>query len=363
MSTYTLNPVRPQQSKRKQDKGHNFLPSLNGIRAISIILVVGSHANRSLNFPEPFSKVWGFLFNGELGVNVFFSLSGFLITYLLLLEEKTCNTISLKRFYIRRILRIFPVYYVLLFVYLLLQIKGIFHFSLCQWVSSLTYTKNFGCGAWVDGHLWSLSVEEQFYLLWPFIFKFFKKKGRKQFCFSILCLAPLLRIIFYKYGSSLYRFSFFTNADCLMWGCVAAIYLQNIVQFIKRKNRFLFPSILCLLIISVWYLQNLLLLAPLTVPFSKTIYSICASLLIVTLSDINLNLTKTKLFYFLNSPVMDYIGKLSYSIYIWQQLFFAREASFLNYMPVNIFIIFIVANISFLIVEKPLLNLKNKFSF
>src|SRR5690348_3223496 len=87
------------------------VPSLDGLRAVSIMMVVYSHAAISCNFPPmPQSIQW--IFNGELGVQVFFVISGFIITTLLLKEEKKEGSFSIRKFYMRRILRIIPVYYV-----------------------------------------------------------------------------------------------------------------------------------------------------------------------------------------------------------------------------------------------------------
>jgi peptidoglycan/LPS O-acetylase OafA/YrhL len=93
-----------------------------------------------------------------------------------------------------------------------------------------------------------------------------------------------------------------------------------------------------------------------TVPFAKTLTSICSALLIVSVSHF-----KTGLYDFLNRRFLIYIGILSYSIYIWQELFFANELGFWTLIPVNLLCIFIVANISFYLVEKPILRLKSRF--
>jgi len=97
-----------------------YLPSLDGIRAICIGLVIGCHAADSVGFPAALKEPSRFLFNGHLGVTVFFVLSGFLITLLLVNEEKPCNKISLKAFYTRRFIRILPVYFAYLLVVVVL---------------------------------------------------------------------------------------------------------------------------------------------------------------------------------------------------------------------------------------------------
>ena len=190
------------------------IPSLNGIRAICIIIVIGSHMRNSANFPKELTNSWGYLFDGSTGVSVFFVLSGFLITYLLIQEEEKNGSISLKNFFIRRTLRIFPVYYLVLFTYFILQQFNVLQFTTNQWISSLTYTKNIFGGSWVDGHLWSLAVEEQFYLIWPMVFKYSSERSRSIFTFAIILLAPAFRIIYYYLKMPDLPYSLFTNIDC-----------------------------------------------------------------------------------------------------------------------------------------------------
>src|SRR3954453_5101511 len=143
-------------------KSASRIPSLDGIRALSIAMVLMLHLSDTKNFlsyryVEPFNF-------GFFGVWTFFIISGFLITSLLLEETASTGTISLKNFYFRRTMRIFPCSYVYLAVIGVLGLLPAIDF----W-HALTYTVNyhqFG-RAWHISHLWSLSVEEQFYLLWP----------------------------------------------------------------------------------------------------------------------------------------------------------------------------------------------------
>jgi len=116
-----------------------------------------------------------------------------LITSLMIYEEDLYKTISIKNFYIRRILRIFPAYYFLLLVYLLLQFIGAIYISKTSWLTAFTYTKYFNwCLDWDTSHAWSLSVEEHFYLIWPLLFKF-GKKYRGLIALMMLFIAPFFR--------------------------------------------------------------------------------------------------------------------------------------------------------------------------
>lgn len=143
------------------------IPSLDGLRAISIVMVLVAHASGTRLFPVP-ASAGNLLGLGEFGVHVFFVISGFLITGLLLDELARTNRVDLRRFYLRRALRIFPPYYTYLAVVFLLALAGALQLAPRDMAHGLTYTSNYyPARSWFLGHTWSLSVEEQFYLLWP----------------------------------------------------------------------------------------------------------------------------------------------------------------------------------------------------
>ncbi len=123
--------------------------SINGLRTISLTFVILCHLEMQYNIFK-YLKSYKILFpviniltDGALGVNIFFVISGFLITSLMLIEEANTETVSLKNFYIRRTLRIFPAYYFLILVYFLLQLGGIISISNASWLTAITYTKYF----------------------------------------------------------------------------------------------------------------------------------------------------------------------------------------------------------------------------
>ena len=146
-----------------------YLPALDGLRAIAIILVMLTHANFQLGA------------NGILGVDMFFALSGFLITTLLLEENESNTKISLAGFYVRRAFRLFPALYIMLFVIFCYALfftstvtEKIIIFSEIKAAGLYLYNISWNWGWATEGlllaHTWSLAVEEQFYLLWPLIF-------------------------------------------------------------------------------------------------------------------------------------------------------------------------------------------------
>lgn len=214
-----------------------YLPGLNGIRAIAAVGVLLSHINLSLPiFGITNYSLFGFRPNGatsswnlgEQGVTMFFVLSGFLITYLLLLEIRKKKHVDKKKFYMRRILRIWPLY----FFYLLLTILSVFGFT-GSWPPLGTLSFYIFLLANVpfivertlpaSDHLWSIAVEEQFYLFWPLLFKL--RSNLLPILLWTVAGFTVLRLVLW----ALFPFKFFTvlitvnRFDCMVFGGILAI--------------------------------------------------------------------------------------------------------------------------------------------
>lgn len=340
-----------------------YVPSLNGLRALSIGIVILFHCGfRNLglsNFP-----------GGQFGVNIFFIVSGFLITLLLLEEEKASTTINLKKFYVRRIFRIFPAYYFLLFTYYILQITGVFHFTGHSWIFATTYSEDIPLPKadenWEMDHLWSLSVEEHFYLLWPIIFKFLKSYRVKIIAVLIL-VVPVVRGIEAALNPDDATATIFERADAIMWGCLLAIYYQPISRWVDKyisKYRFSILIPLVGLTISIIGVKFFEINTPLVHGLSRalgradgTITNVFICLFII----MSVNLKNSMTYHVLNFSWMNFIGKISYSLYIWQQLFFSNLHNPLFKFPFNIICLVVIAIASYYLIEKPFLQLKEKF--
>jgi peptidoglycan/LPS O-acetylase OafA/YrhL len=180
------------------------IPSLDGLRAISISLVVLGHMADRHYIPGDFLSLYA-----NTGVHIFFVISGYLITQILLREQEQLGTISLRKLYIRKAFRIFPAALVFLAI-----ITVIFWHQLhwYQIATALLYLGNFGfTQPWFFQHFWSLSVEEQFYLLWPGILKRFQVHA-----LMILSLVVLLTALLYAlHARRAYFASFPATADAL----------------------------------------------------------------------------------------------------------------------------------------------------
>jgi len=348
------------------------IPSLYGLRAVSILLVILAHVRHNnfggfkVSFPVEI------LFDGALGVNVFFVISGFLITKLLLDEESSNGSVSIKNFITRRVFRIFPAYYFLLFIYFLLQLLHVLYFTPGSWASSLFYYKYIGESDWESGHFWSLSVEEHFYLIWPLVFAF-APRLRPVFAWFLVVMVMVFRINAYyhwlDYKVFVMQESFFLRCDALMIGCLGALYYQNLTDWIKKHYRISTVGMLAAglmialsnssILMDLNRAANLhlgVLLIPLGIGSSTGVLTNFSILLLIIAS---INLQGNLWFRILNSSPLEFIGKLSYSIYLWQQIFFSKKLGFLSSFPLNILCIAVVSYFSYRYVETYFLKLRD----
>jgi peptidoglycan/LPS O-acetylase OafA/YrhL len=341
------------------------LPSLNGLRAISILIVIVYHLfHFNLGLDE--DAIYRIpVLNGRFGVNVFFVISGFIITTLLLQEEKRSGAISVKNFYVRRSLRIFPAYYFLLGVYALLQLLGYISIPSPAWMTALTYTKYFNYSLeYYTTHFWSLAIEENFYLFWPLIFAA-GDSVRKKVAIVLLIIPPFIRLyINYFPLDWLQEQSIFVRIDSIATGCIVALYKDKIVAKLQtRWNDVFFYSLLILFVVP-WldrivgdtFLELIFIFFGVLTGSIANI-SIAAGLLYSVYGP------RGSWYKLLNSKVLDYIGVLSYSLYLWQQFFMGKRDNwwFTNF-PQNIVCIFLAGLFSHYIIERPFLRLKSRFS-
>lgn len=290
---------------------------------------------------------------GQQGVDVFFVISGFLITYLLLKELNLTGRISLKRFYLRRFFRIFPAFYVFLLVLGLLALAGMISLDTHSYICAATYTYNY-CRVsfgWLLGHCWSLSLEEQFYLLWPPCLVLLGKKTSTYLVLAIIALSPVSRCISYLVLPSFRRSEgvmLHTRLDTIMFGCLIALVYEH-PAFHRLTARFLQSGLIvvcALFFLAISPLAEARFQAKYSWTVGYTLRGILVSIVLVYAMQNPLSPFGR----ILNTRVFRHVGVISYSLYLWQQLFTGPNAF---WFPLNLMIVLACAEASFFLVERP----------
>jgi peptidoglycan/LPS O-acetylase OafA/YrhL len=309
------------------------IPSLDGLRAVSIVLVLASHAIQGTH-----SLLFHFFFlHSDLGVRVFFIISGFLITSLLLREREKTSRISLRLFYVRRTLRILPPF--VLFV----AVVAIFiRVPAGNWIYALTYTMNFDPHPpWVLGHLWSLSVEEQFYLLWPLVMRF----ARPSVWTVVATVSIFAGIVTHalRLIDPALHYAFPLVCGPIAMGCLVALHAPAIRRFVSAIPGFLF-----LIAVPVVLLLDTLDSGKL---LANSLVTLCvARVVFVPLPALNV------------APLI-MLGKLSYSLYLFQQLFLdsMTTAPIPIAFPFNLVAALAAGAASYYALELPVQKLRSRF--
>jgi peptidoglycan/LPS O-acetylase OafA/YrhL len=332
------------------------IPSLDGLRAVAILLVIGVHLGQRY-FTLPQARIAG-LFVAD-GVGIFFVLSGFLITTLLLREHETTGRIDLRAFYLRRTLRILPPLYVYLAAVVLLSV--VLHLHQQGIAASVFFYRNMvdPPHAALTEHVWSLSLEEQFYLLWPFAFVLALVRGGKRaasrLAAALILAAPVVRVGIWATHLPLFAhretYFLFARMDALMSGCLLAL-LVGIPRF---ERVFAQVSRVWWLLPLYFFLLSGLMNAALGnawhMTLGLTLDSLTAALFILWCARHPDHLLGR----LLNSRPMVTLGVLSYSAYLWQTLFTHAEPQlgFINRAPWSLGMILLAAWISYRVIERP----------
>jgi peptidoglycan/LPS O-acetylase OafA/YrhL len=338
-------PVEPHQENR--------IPSLDGLRAISIVFVlIGHAAGTKYAYSSSFFRYTGDIAN--LGVRVFFAISGYLITSLLLKEKLRTGAVSLKTFYVRRVLRIFPAFYFFLAVAAILVWLKILPIPKHDFLYAATFTANFRGLNWNLAHFWSLAVEEQFYLVWPATFALCGSKRAMKIAVAMLTVWPLLRGILALMhipnpGPSI-------SADGVMAGCLLALLRPRLhenrcyLRFLESRWFAAIPLAMLLLNVVYDHAHGVF--------YHGFGYLVTICIIIVIDGCITI---RNKVIRGLNWKPVAFLGTLSYSIYLWQQIFMNQKGLYIfNYFPLNVILVLSCACASYFVVEKPFLELKNR---
>jgi peptidoglycan/LPS O-acetylase OafA/YrhL len=338
------------------------IPSLDGLRAISIALVVVGHLHATRGFPElGLEHILGDY--GLLGVRVFFVISGFLITTLLMRELEQHGRISLRAFYARRSLRIFPAAFAFIGAMALADSLGWIELRAIDVVAALTYTVNFVPDpSWEFGHLWSLSVEEQFYILWPFALARLGVRRGAWVALAFFVAAPLVRTAMRLafHGSPMEDMPIFPAVcDGIAICCLFAIGREWLLRQPLYLRFTRSPAMLLLvpLIFAIHHLSSGYTLADL---FGYPLMLLA----IATIVEASTRLRQQNLAgRILNWPPLVWLGMLSYSLYLWQQPFLNHYShSVFAAFPLNLAMAIGLGMLSYYLLERPLLRLRQRYS-
>ena len=350
----------------------DYRPTLDGWRAIAILLVMFEHAGGALfepggRFPNP--AWYAVSLHGTFGVDLFFGISGLLICGRMLDENERTGSISLRSFYIRRVFRILPPAFTYLATIGLLAIAGIIVVSPREWLSSLFFSRNYIImppeTGWYTGHFWSLAVEEHFYLIWPATLVALGATRARRFTPWFAIAVAMWRVIDYVWFhgqiwpgvlSNLIYERTDTRFDGLLWGCWIAL-IASVPAYrasFSRPWSGLIIGVLLLMLIS---------LIALNPPLQTGLESFLVPLILIG-TVLNPGLLFSRI---LETSPLRWIGKISYSLYIWQQLFLGTirgplPLGRLQEFPLNIVAVFVCAAASYYLLERPLVAIGHSLS-
>ncbi len=339
---------------------------LDGWRGVSILLVIVGHlVNDRFWDDSPVNLLYRFTdVLSVMGVEIFFVISGFIITSLALREEETFGQFSPAAFYIRRVLRIIPPYVLYLLCILFLSVAGKIGQLPSQTLLGAVFACNLpqaDCG-WFVGHSWSLAYEEQYYVLFPLLFLWLGSGFKRMLGWLLIVLLglPVLRLAL-NLGPvwfAICHASFFMSFICI--GALMAAYSGRLKQMSENRHaaHAIVMAAICLaglLSLDVFShaRPDLLHVAKLRTLLVPTLEPLCIAWLIG--SSVYIKNWATRL---LGSVPLQFLGMISYSLYLWQQLFTSNPSGYhgapwLKFAPLML----VVAVLSYYLVERPCIRL------
>ncbi len=372
-------------------EGHIYFSGLNGLRFFAAIAVVITHIEL-IKYQSGYSEIWKnnkLIFElGSLGVIFFFVLSGFLITYLLLKEKSVTQTVAVKKFYLRRILRIWPLYYfiVLLGFLVLPNIHFLDNAYLNKFMNTnfvpnftlyLLFLPNLAFATFAAvphiGQTWSIGVEEQFYVLWPVLVKHCKNilKALILVIVVLFALKVLVLILCKQFPDSgalkiIKPFLAMTKMESMAIGGIGAYYLFTDNQKIKFFYNNILMFVALILIVALVYFTPAFV--------QDGAYLVFSALFLVIILNVSSNPNSILK---LENKLFKVLGNISYGIYMYHLIVIAFVLSTLKHLNIEvndsftsqltvygstILLTVLVSYISYTYFEKWFLNLKHKFT-
>jgi peptidoglycan/LPS O-acetylase OafA/YrhL len=368
---------------------HIYFKNLNAIRFIAAAMVICHHiefVKSHFNMPNHYENNNMVIQAGRSGVVLFFVLSGFLITFLLLKEEEITQTIAIKKFYLRRIFRIWPLYYlIILLAFIVLPNIPFFQYPNVDnaqvWSNPLGKTllymailPNIATSIYgsfpFSSQTWSIGAEEQFYLIWPVLIKKIKQKWILLF-WVIVTYAIVKYIILFQFQRHPTSNTWFmilgiwqsTPINCMAIGGIFSLIIFQKTELVLLIRKIIFNRVLQALVIL--FTALLLVIGYKSAHFNDEIYALLFGIIICNMAANDARLFSLE-FSFLN-----YLGKISYGLYMYHNIFIVLSIAFLikfnlfnsylHYLLVFVFTIF-MATISYEFFEKRFINKKIKYT-
>ncbi len=356
--------------RRGDAAAEHDIPSLDGLRAIAIAIVVLSHTKSLMTPTIAQSGLFRYLIGGGLhGVQIFFVISGYLITILLLRELNRTGSVSLSRFYVRRALRIFPPFYLYLGVIALLWVTGLHLQDGSTFLSAASYTIIYHPNpkGWMLQHAWSLSIEEQFYLLWPAMLVFAFRRGvARRAAVLILILMPIARgvveVVSRTQAADHQRLIVnISSIDMLVTGCLLALLATSSRWRAWCERWITGRSALCAVVLGFVVLPyaGTKLTGTAVGAYALAFGYSATACAIGSIVEYTVRNPESIAGQILNLSPIRHIGVISYSVYLWQQIFTSNPARFgwMTYV-----LIFVTAEASYWLLERPLIRVRARFN-
>lgn len=348
---------------------------LNGLRGYAALFVIIGHLPQITNSltSEFFNNAISFSRLAYISVDIFFILSGYLITRNLIIEKEKNGNISIKNFFYRRFLRIFPIYYLTTFiVYLIFNFEGLIYVN--------TYLSNFFFVFYNDAnplrHTWSLAVEEHFYLLWPVLFYFvpLSKLKKITYYFTIIIVSTSFIFLLYMYNDIILSKFIQKTTNfrllSLIGGCLIALKKNELNKLLISNHKLL---LLSTFLYSIAIFSRLIFTPGLNYTITLYLFSFLGSctFFLFVLKNENQKSFFNKCF---SNKLILYFGKISYGLYLYHYpiyfYFGITELQLINekisFITIGEFIspillTFIISILSFHLIEAPLSSLKRYF--
>jgi peptidoglycan/LPS O-acetylase OafA/YrhL len=344
-----------------------YLPTLDGWRAIAIAGVLADHATTIFISRGGW---YSHLRTGANGVSLFFAISGFLICSRLVEEEQLSGHISLRGFYIRRACRILPAALTYLGILAILALLGWVTVTPLEWSSCIFFFRNYLPPEWIRAgwggstiHFWSLAVEEHFYLIWPALLVL-SGRVRARTAAAILAVAVAVwrwwdfhhQIVNRYLPGLLFPSRTDVRLDALLIGCLAALILAE-PRWREWLVRRFTPA--------VWFACALAYVAY-QVATRRHDYGLHESVLLAALVAGTVLRPETWVGKALENAAVRWVGRLSYSLYLWQQIFLVPAGHgplfLLQRFPWNFIPLLLVAVLSYELIERPMVRLGHRLA-